>query len=151
MKISLVYFHPPNEYETLTVETSKPLNAYTKLYNVLRDVLEIKRSMFFDRDIRFDATDNSFFIRCEANKWFGIFNIFLEFIINGSIPKEGKTKVTIKYRARLACEIEEKGVLKELLLLFYYNFFIKKQFEENKKIVKKVVEEIKQKLISILS
>lgn len=150
MKFSLIYFYPSTEYETLEIESEKPLNAYTKLYNILRDVIEIKRSMFFDRDIRFDATDNSFFIRCEARKVFGVFSIFLEFIISGSIPKEGKSKVNIKYRIKLSYE-EEKSGIEEFLLFLYFHIFIKRQFEENKKLVKKIADEIKQKLISVLS
>jgi len=153
MKISFNYYYPENEYRVLIIESSKPLLAYTRLYFILRDILEIKRSAFFDRDIRFDNTDNSFFIRCEATKRFGNYlpTLFLEFIISGKVPKEGKEKVEIKYRAKLSLEIEEKGILREILLLFYFNFWLKKRLEEYKEITKKVVEEVKEQLIKLLS
>jgi hypothetical protein len=153
MKISFVYYYPETEYKILVIESSKPLLAYSGLYSILRDILEIKRSAFFDRDIRFDATDNSFFIRCEATKRFGNYLpiLFLEFIISGKVPKEGKEKVEVKYRAKLSLEIEEKGILKEILLYFFFNFWLKKRLEEYKEITKKVVEEIKERLVKLLS
>jgi hypothetical protein len=153
MKISFAYYYPEAEYGIISVESKNPLNAYTKLYEILRDILEIKRSMFVDRDIRFDTTDNSFFIRCEATKKFGGYlpTLFLEFIISGSLPKNEKGKVEIKYRAKLSFEIEERGVLREIFLYVYYNFWLKKRIEEYKKITKNIVEEIKKKLIEVLS
>ncbi|MEM1634279.1 MAG: hypothetical protein QW714_00950 [Nanopusillaceae archaeon] len=153
---------PKEEYFSFDIETSKPLEAYKKHYNIFAKMLQIKRSRHYVRDLRFDATDNSFFIRIDISDVFDSSQFFvtsyiIETILSGVIPKQNeKTKLNIKLRAILRCEITIEGEgfwfkLKRFLTQLYFKLFYEKVFEDRIKRLEEVLEKAKSEFIRILS
>ncbi|MFH7903705.1 MAG: hypothetical protein QW409_02010 [Candidatus Aenigmatarchaeota archaeon] len=153
---------PKEEYLEFNVETSKPLDAYKKHYDIFARMLQVKRSRHYVRDLRFDATDNSFFIRIDISDTFDSSQFFttsytIETILSGVIPKNNeKTKLNIKLRAILRCEITIEGEgfwfnIRKFLTELYFKLFYEKVFEDRVRRLEEVLDKAKSEFIRILS
>lgn len=153
---------PKEEYLSFDVSTSKPLDAYKIFYDVFAKMFQVKRSRIYVRDLRYDATDNSFFIRIEISDKideteFLTTRFTIEGILSGAIPKEGeKTNLNIKLRIRLTCEIKVKGEgfwydLNKFMTYVYYKLFYEKVFEDRVKRMEEALEKAESEFIRILS
>ncbi|MEM5820073.1 MAG: hypothetical protein QW678_00260 [Candidatus Aenigmatarchaeota archaeon] len=153
---------PKEEYLEFNIETSNPLNAYKRHYEIFARMLEIKRSRHYIRDLRFDATDNSFFIRIDISDIFDDSKFFrtyylIETILSGNIPKEGKSNLNIKLRGKIIYELtisDENKLLffiKKLFAHLHFQLFYKKVFEDRIKRIEEVLEKAKNEFIRILS
>ena len=153
---------PKEEYLSFDVLTSKPLDAYKKFYDIFAKMFQVKRSRVYVRDLRYDATDNSFFIRIEISDKideteFLTTRFTIEGILSGVIPKEGeKTNLNIKLRIRLTCEIKVKGEgfwfnVNRFMTYVYYKLFYEKVFEDRVKRMEEALEKAKSEFIRILS
>lgn len=153
---------PKEEYLEFNVETNKPLNVYKQNYKIFANLLNIKRKAHKIRDLRFDATDNSFFIRIDVVDTFDETKFFktsyiIENIFSGVMTKDEKKPINIKLRARLILEAtisdENKIIflLKKLAFRLYYILFYEKVFEDRRKRLEETLEKLKNEFIRILT
>lgn len=159
-KIVKEFYIPKEEYLEFSVETSKPLEVYKQHYSILFNLLQIKRSKHYVKDLRFDATDNSFYIKIDVDDVFDESSFFktsflIETIMQGSIPKEEKNILKIKLRAKLICEVkiaDENKILFSIKKFFagiYFNLFYEKILEERIKRLEEVIEKLKNEIIRV--
>lgn len=155
-------FIPKEEYIEFNIETSKPLDAYKRHYSIFANLLHIKRSRQNIRDLRYDATDNSFFIRIDIEDVFDEAAFFrtsylIETILSGTLQTEKKSTLNIKLRGKLTFRLsireENKFIffIKKFLVFIYFRIFYKKMLEDRKRKVEEILEKAKSELIRILS
>lgn len=151
---------PGKNIEISLKDVDDPLKAYREAYSIAADVLDIKRSGFWEKEFRFDATDGSFFARIEMEQRKAELDPYAKrkFIITmkGTQPlKEGeKGEITIIINALLIIDFpERKGIANTPLFKFLFNLwkekFYNKRIEEYLKECYELANEIKNRFIEL--